>query len=156
MQSSIEGLEPIRVILEEADLSGWVNLQGQRMTDILHAGEPFAFLPTGVEQAQWTELFPDETVLVVPPPHVSPPELRVPRNQHQVFIRAGRLRVEGTAHLRPGEQDDPILRAMRRFLPLTDASFARDDEPDARAEVVIVNLRRVDEFVPLTRPEQSI
>jgi hypothetical protein len=146
MQSSIEGLEPIRVILEDADLSGWVHLQGQRMTDILQAGEPFAFLPAGDEQAQWTELFPDETVLVVPPPHVSPPELRVPRNQHQVFIRAGRFRVAGTAHLRPGEQDDPILRAMRRFLPLTQATFARDDEPDEPAEVVIVNLRRVDEF----------
>lgn len=155
MQSASDGLEPIRVILEDADLSGWVHLQGQRMTDLLQAGDPFSFLPAGIDEAQWSDVFPDETVLVVPPPHVSSPELRVPRNQHQVFIRAGLFRVEGTAHLRPGEQDDPILRAMRRFLPLTQATFARDDGPEEQAEVVIVNLRRVDEFVPLTRPEQS-
>ncbi len=155
MQSTSNGLEPIRLILEDADLSGWVHVEGQRMSDILQAGEPFAFLPAGIDDAQWSDVFPDETVLVVPPPHVSPPELRVPRNQHQVFIRAGRFRVEGTAHLRPGEQDDPILRAMRRFLPLTEATFAVDEGADERAEVVIVNLRRVDDFIPLIRPEQS-
>lgn len=146
MTSSIEGLEPIRLVLERADLTGWVRAQGQRMTDILQAGEPFSFLPAGGDQTQWTEILPDETLLVVPPPHVSPPVLRLARNQHKVLIRAGGYRVAGTAHLRPGEQDDPILRATRRFLPLTEATFARGDGPDESAEVLIVNLRRTDEF----------
>jgi hypothetical protein len=146
MNSSIDDLEPIRLFLEDADRKGWVRTQGQRMTDILQAGEPFSFLPAGGDQTHWTEVFPDETLMVVPPPHVSPPVLRLARNQHQVLIRTGGYRVAGTAHLRPGEQDDPILRATRRFLPLTKATFALGDGPDESAEVLIVNLRRTEEF----------
>jgi hypothetical protein len=48
--------------------------------------------------------------------------------------------------MRPGEQDDPIMRATRRFLPLTAATFGRDDEPAEQADVVIVNMRRTSEF----------
>jgi hypothetical protein len=146
MTSTPAELEPIRLILEDVDLTGWVHTQGQRMTDILQAGEPFAFLPAGGDPSQWTEIFPDDIVLAVPPPHVSPPDMRLPRNQHGVAIRAGTYRIAGTAHLRPGEQDDPMLRATRRFLPVTEATFGRDDKPDEQAETVIVNLRRTSEF----------
>ena len=146
MTSSGEDLEPIRLILEDADLTGWVRTQGQRMTDILQAGEPFLFLPARGDPTGWTEIFPDEAMFVVPPPHVSSPTLHLPGKQHGVLIRAGAYRITGTAYLRPGEQDDPILRATRRFLPLTQAAFARDDEPEERADVVIVNLRRTAEF----------
>lgn len=143
--TSAEGdLEPIRLILEEADLTGWVYTQGQRMTDILQSGEPFSFLQDNL--THWAEVFPDDTVLVVPPPHVSSPDARVARNQHRVLISAGDFRVLGTAHLRPGEQDDPMLRATRRFLPLTDATFGRGDGPVETADVVIVNLRRTGSF----------
>jgi len=147
MTSSGVELEPIRIILEDADLTGFVSTQGQRMTDILQAGEPFLFLPATGDPREWTEIFPDEALLVVPPPHVSQPALRLPGNQHGVMIRAGAYRIAGTAHLRPGEQDDPILRATRRFLPLTDATFGRDEGSEEQAEVVIVNLRRTDEFL---------
>ncbi len=149
MDTPIEDLEPIRLITEDLDLRGWVRTQGQRMTDILQSGEPFSFLPSGADQAQWTEVFPDELLLVVPPPHVSPPTLRLPSNQHGILLGAGGYRVAGTAHLRPGELDDPMLRARRRFLPLTKATFRRGDGDDEVAEVVIVNLRRVDDFNPL-------
>lgn len=147
MTSTTEELEPIRLILEGVDLTGWVDTQGRRMTDILQAGEPFSFLPAGADPSKWIEILPDEVVLVVPPPHVSPPNLRLSGNQHAVMIRADPYRVAGTAHLRPGEQDDPILRATRRFLPLTGATFGRDDEPDEQADVLIVNLRRTSEFL---------
>jgi hypothetical protein len=146
MVSSIGDLQPIRIILEGADLAGWVQPGGQRMTDILQAGEPFAFLPADANPVEWTEIYPDEIVLIVPPPHVSAPELRQPRNLHEVLIRAGEYRVTGIAYLRPGEQDDPVLRASRRFLPLTQASFGRSDAAEQTAEVVIVNLRRVNDI----------
>jgi len=147
MNTSIEDLEPIRLVTEDLDLHGWVRTQGQRMTDVLQSGEPFMFLPDGVNQG-WTEVFPDELTLVVPPPHVSPPAVRLPTNQHGVLVRAGSYRVSGTAHMRPGELDDPILRATRRFLPLTSATFGRGESPEETAEVVIVNLRRVEDFQP--------
>jgi hypothetical protein len=138
-------LEPIRIITEEADRTGWVYTQGQRMTDILSAGEPFQFLAED-DLTQWSEVIPDEVVIVVPPPHVSEPGLRLPGQKHRVLIGAGAYQVAGTALLRPGEQDDPILRATRRFLPLTEAAFARGDEPPTEVEVVIVNLRRTSSF----------
>ena len=144
MSTTQGDLEPIRLITEEADLRGWVYTQGQRMTDILQGGEPFQFLQD--DMTHWAEVFPDDTLLVVPPPHVSAPEQRQQRNRHRVRIGAGDYRVLGTAHLRPGEQDDPMLRATRRFLPLTDATFGRSDRPEETAEVVIVNLRRTSSF----------
>jgi hypothetical protein len=39
-----------------------------------------------------------------------------------------------------------MLRATRRFLPLTDAIFSRGDGAGEAAEVVIVNLRRTSSF----------
>jgi hypothetical protein len=145
MNTPIDDLEPIRLVTEELDLKGWVRTEGQRMTDILQSGEAFMFMPAGANQG-WTEVFPEELTLVVPPEHVSLPAVRLPTNQHGVLVRAGSYHVSGTAHLRPGELDDPILRATRRFLPLTNATFARGDAPGETAEVVIVNLRRVEDF----------
>lgn len=148
MNTPIEELEPIRIITEALDLRGWVRTEGQRMTDILQSGEPFSFLAAGVNEG-WTEVFPDELTLVMPPPHISPPAVRLPTNQHAVLIRAGSYQLSGTAHLRPGELDDPILRATRRFLPVTRATLRHGDGPDETAEVVIVNLRRVEDFQPI-------
>lgn len=147
MNTPTDELEPIRLITEDLDLKGWVRTEGQRMTDILQGSEPFLFLAAGENQG-WTEVFPDELTLVVPPPHISQPAVRLPTNQHGVQVRAGSYQVSGTAHLRPGELDDPILRAVRRFLPITRATFVRGDGPEEEAEVVIVNLRRVEDFQP--------
>jgi hypothetical protein len=145
--TSPEGdLEPIRLILEGGeDHAGWIYTQGQRMTDILSAGEPFSFLSED-DLTGWIEIVPDQTLLVVPPPHLSLPSLRLPGNKHAVLITAGDFRVTGMAQLRPGEEDDPMLRATRRFLPLTEAAFSRGAESEQRADVVIVNLRRTSEF----------
>ena len=146
MTSPADGdLEPIRIVTEDADLNGWVFTQGRRMTDILSAGEPFSFLAER-DLTHWREVIPDETLFVIPPPHVSQPGLRLPGTKHRVLISAGSYQVAGTALLRPGEQDDPILRATRRFLPLTDAVFRRGDGPEEQADVLIVNLRRTSSF----------
>lgn len=146
MTPTSEDPQPIRLILEDVDLTGWVHTQGQRMTDILQAGEPFLFLLAGGDASQWQEIFPDDAVLVVPPPHVSEPDLRVHGHQTAVLIRAGSFHISGTAHMRPGEQDDPIMRATRRFLPLTSATFGRDEGRDEQVDVLIVNMRRTSEF----------
>ena len=140
-------LEPIRIVLADRLLDGWTRTHGQRMTDILQRREPVAFLPADARGDAWIEFEPSQVLLVVPPPHVSAPEVRVHRQRHEVFLRVGAWVVSGTAHLRPGEGTDYYMRATRPFLPLTGATFIgpRDGYPH-EVETLIVNLARVEEF----------
>jgi hypothetical protein len=141
------GPKPIRLILADRDLNGWIEPGEERVTDLLQRGAPLPFLPAGQTPAGWVSLDPAELLVVVPPPHVSPPERRLQRQRHEVTIRIGGWMVGGTAHLMPGEEYDPYLRSTRQFLPLTDATLGKeDDESPLAFETVIVNLKRVDEF----------
>jgi hypothetical protein len=145
-----EGLEPVRVLLADADLAGWVEPHGERLTDILQRRSTLPFLPAFAQAEEWVELSSRDLYAVVPPPHVSPPEFRVQRQRQQVLARFGRYAVIGIAHLRPGEEQDPLLRATRPFLPLTEATLTMDGE-DSNAlhlDVLIVNLAHVEEFGP--------
>ena len=103
MTSMTEDAQAIRLITEDSDLSGWVHTQGQRMTDILQAGESFQFLPRGGDASQWVEVFPDDLVLVVPPPHVSEPALRVHGLRGRQYENAIRpVRLECSERVRVG------------------------------------------------------
>jgi hypothetical protein len=145
-----EGLEPVRVLLGDADLAGWVAPHGERLTDVLQRRGSLAFLPAVAQAGEWVELSSRDLYAVVPPPHVSPPEFRVKRQRQQVLARFGRYAVIGIAHLRPGEEQDPLLRATRPFLPLTEATLTMDgDESSAlHLDVIIVNLAHVEAFGP--------
>ena len=138
--------EPIRLILRDADLSGWIRTGGERVSDLLHAGGPLMFLPLTATDEEWVAIDPAELLIVVPPPHTSPPERRVQRQRHQVVVRVEGYAVTGTAHLTPGEEYDPYLRSRRQFLPLTGAQLSTDGQPPEAHETVIVNLKRLDEF----------
>lgn len=146
-----EELEPVRVLLADADLAGWVEPHGERLTDILQRRSALAFLPAFARAGEWVELSSRDLYAVVPPPHVSPPEFRVKRQRQQVLARFGRYAVVGIAHLRPGEEQDPLLRATRPFLPLTEATLTMDgDESTAlHLDVIIVNLAHVEAFGPI-------
>lgn len=140
-------LEPIRLILKDYELAGWVQSRGERVTDLLHSGEPLMFLPNTPEVGDWVPMEPAELLVVLPPPHESPPERRVQRQRHEVVVRIGGYLVTGTAHLMPGEELDPYLRSTRQFLPLTAATLASEDgQRTERVEVAIVNLKGVSEF----------
>jgi hypothetical protein len=142
------GLEPIRVYARDIEVSGWVTPSGERITDILHRGEPLSFLPEAADAsdpASWLELQSASVLIVVPPPHTSPPERRLHRQTQQVRIRVGPYVVVGTAHLRPGFEQDLMLRATQPFLPLTDA-YVSSEAGEVRYEVVIVNLGEVEEL----------
>lgn len=138
--------EPIRLILPEEDLSGWIRTGGERVTDLLSAGGPLMVLPVTAADGEWMAVDPAELLIVVPPPHTSPPERRVKRQRHEVVVRAGGYAVTGTAHLMPGEEYDPYLRSTRQFLPVTGAMLSAEGQPPEAHETVIVNLKRVDEF----------
>jgi hypothetical protein len=141
------GPEPIRLILADRDLIGWIEPGEERVSDLLQRGRPLSFLPGGPTSSSWLSVDPAELLVVVPPPHVSPPERRLQRQRHEVMIRIGGWMVGGTAHLMPGEEYDPYLRSTRQFLPLTDATLGKEgDESPSAFETLIVNLKRVDEF----------
>ncbi len=142
-------LLPIRLYAADTVVPAHVAPEGERITDILRRGDELSVLPDGRDPDEpdgWMSVNPEAMLLVVPPPHVSHPELRVHRHRETVQVRIGPYRVTGTAHLRPGEEDDPYLRATQPFLPLTDAVIEQPEAPPEPVEVVIVNFRRIDEF----------
>ncbi len=141
------GPEPIRLILSDRDLAGWIEPGEARVTDLLQRGTPLRFLAGREPTGRWVSVDPAELLIVVPPPHVSPPERRLQRQRHEAMIRIGGWIVTGTAHLMPGEEYDPYLRSTRQFLPLTDATLGREgDEFPQSFDTVIVNLKQVDDF----------
>jgi hypothetical protein len=138
-------LEPIRIYADEAVLDGSVTTNEQRMTDILQHAEEIEFLPAGADPNRpgaWIRVPTTRMLLVVPPPHVSPPERRQSRERQEVTLNSGGYRVTGIAHLRPGLERDVYLRATQPFLPLTSATvMAADGSSPVEHDVVIVNLR---------------
>ncbi len=141
-------LEPMRVYTRDIEVAGHVRPSAERTTDILQRGEELAFLPDGADPADpdcWVGLAPKSVLLVVSPPHLSPPEKRLHRQTQHVVIRIGRYLVSGTAHLRPGYEHDLFLRATQPFLPLTDAVISSEGG-EVRHDVVIVNLGEVEEL----------
>lgn len=140
---STPGLEPIRFVTADAEFRGYVSAGNERMTDILQRGQPFRVLPEGAtsEPENWLEIMPNEIQLVIPPPHVSPDERRLPRQLREVLVRVGRYEVNGTAHLMPGSEGDILSRSSRPFLPLTNVLLVAEGGVEERHEVVIVNLR---------------
>lgn len=137
-------LEPIRIFADDAVVDGWVTPGGERLTDLLQA-EELTFLPDGADRDRpgaWVQMVTSRIQLVIPPPHVSAPERRLPRERQKVALRTGGYRVTGIAHLRPGVERDVFLRAIHPFLPLTEVVVARADGSDPQAhDVAIVNLR---------------
>lgn len=123
-----------------------VNPGDERMTDILQAGGDLPVLPGGAESWDpdaWLRVPIDELQLIIPPRHISAPDKRAERQHHPVRFKVGSWLVEGTAHLKPGGEQDAVLLSTQPFLPLTDVTLSAIDVADSaeRHEVVIVNLR---------------
>lgn len=140
----VEPLEPIRVLLRDADLAGSVRPATERMTDGLRRGTPITMLPAGARPDEWLEIPSHDVLMVVPPPLARRFWKREDRVRQRVSLRVGPYSVVGTAHLRPGQEQDLFLRATRPFMPLTGVTFGRaDDAARDEAETVIVNLNWV-------------
>lgn len=141
-------LQPIRLYLTDFVLVGSVVPEDERMTDILNRGGELPVLPAGADPADeesWIAIPVDEILMVVPPPHVSPPEKRMARDKHVVRMRVAEWHVTGTAHLKPGAEQDAILLSTTPFLPLTGATMSSAEVPFGEAhEVLIVDLRHAE------------
>jgi hypothetical protein len=145
-----QDLQPIRIYLAEMVLVASVSPGDERMTDILNHGGELRVLPAGAapwDPQNWLYLRIDEAQLIVPPPYVSPPHKRQARDKHTVHLKVGSWDVTGTAHLKPGAEQDAVLLSIQPFLPLTDVTMASTEHPWPETYgVVIVNLRHA-EFV---------
>jgi hypothetical protein len=143
-------LQPIRIYVADMVLVASVSPGDERMTDILNQGGELRVLPAGAAPGNpdnWLYLHVDEAQLIVPPRHVSPPHKRQMRDRHVVHLKVGEWDVTGTAHLKPGAEQDAVLLSIHPFLPLTNATIFTAEHPWAEThEVVIVNLRHA-EFV---------
>lgn len=143
-------LQPIRIYLAEMVLVASVSPGDERMTDILNHGGELRVLPSGAapwDPESWLYLHIDEAQIIVPPRHVSPAHKRQARNRHVVHLKVGEWDVTGTAHLKPGAEQDALLLSTQPFLPLTNVTMVSSEHPwPDTYEVVIVNLRHA-EFV---------
>ena len=132
---------------------------GRRMTDFLNGdpivkvvlvdatgGDPPASLEPGPHH-EWRDLDIDEVLLAFPPPQATDPRRRLHRPRQLIELRIGPFEVSGSVSVPPGAQAAGFLfRQGGRFEPVTRATVrdTRFELFEQRAEVVLVNLRRVD------------
>ncbi len=146
-------LDPILIATDEIELVGAVAPTGQRITDLLLRGQDLAFLPHGADPAPdaWISISPSDILWVAPPPLPDRDGAVASRVAgERIFVRIGRYRIIGVAHLAPATVIDHRLAIQRPFLPLTGASVAREAEHATAAvedmDVVIVNLARASDL----------
>jgi hypothetical protein len=148
--------EPVEIYTETAMVHGLIESQGRRLSDILNSTDVLAIrnarstsLVADVEGSAgtgWSRLATDDVLFVMPPPRVSPRQMRIQRRQHRVRIETGQFAIVGNAHLLPGIPLDPSVLATRmHFLAVTDAHVMSLGDPvwERGASVVLVNVRPV-------------
>ncbi|MDQ4036172.1 MAG: hypothetical protein M3153_09590 [Chloroflexota bacterium] len=138
------GLDPIRIVTAEIELSGFVAPAGQRVTDMLLRGQDLAFLPAGAAVApeHWVSVSPTDILFVVPPPLPQAAGWQKDHMLHRVHVQLPGYDVTGTAHLDAGYEPGSDLTGRQSFLPMTSVEIARDGAVTEALDVVIVNLGR--------------
>jgi hypothetical protein len=154
----VEQFEPVELYTAGALMTGVVAPNGQRMSDILNAEKevrvrgltvtPYRtdVAVAAADRDEWQTVSVDDVLLVMPPEHASPRQLRVHRRQQRVKLTVGDFEVTGNLHLPPGATFDQYRgRRTATFVPVTKASaFANSDPAWERiAPVLLVNAKHV-------------
>ena len=150
--SSPNALEPIRIATDDLELVGSVASTGQRITDLLLRGQDLAFLPAGADPTPdaWIAVAPSDILWVVPPPLPARRDWRPAADRVRLSAWIGAYRVTGAAHLSAGVRIGTDLARTHPFLPLTNASLARDGRAAPEdLPVVILNLGHARELHPV-------
>ena len=147
-------LEPVEIYTDAAMILASVAPEGRRLSDILNSNSTLPIRDAhsvsvingleGTAGEGWTSVSVEDILLVMPPEHTSPRQLRIHRRQHRVRIITGPYHVTGHAHVLPGIALDPyVLRSRMAFLAVTDAEiYSAAGQPWERtARVVLVNVR---------------
>ena len=141
-----EDLAAVRIFGSIAVIDGWVDLAGQRLSDVLNREDRLRVASTANQPAenQWIPMERADMLLVVPPPHSPDLRLRRHRVKRDILVLSGHYVVRGLVHMMPGIQLDPFLaRSGQHFLPLTDTRVTSTAwaEVDERHPTLLVNVR---------------
>jgi len=159
VESVPTGLPLVELWTAEGRRTVAVDPGSMRVTDLLNGdpivkvvvvdaahGDPPPSLEPGPHNA-WQDLDMDEVLLAFPPPQATDPRRRLHRPRQLIELAIGPFEVSGSVHVPPGAQAAGFLfRKGGRFEPVTRATVrdTRFELFEQRAEVVLVNLRRVD------------
>ena len=138
-------LAPIRVFTADSTVDGWVDLGGQRLSDVLNGEELLSVAPTAdPTDRDWRAFERDELLLVVPPPIRADPRLRRHRVKRRLLAKSGPYVVRGLVHMIAGIELDPFLaRSRQHFLPITEAWVTNTHRPEVDEEhpSLLINVR---------------
>jgi hypothetical protein len=166
-------LAPVELYTADARIVGWIEANGQRVTDLLNAQdevrlwrpspgpldgaltEAAAGRPPQADpgtSGEWQTLTTDQVILAMPPEWRASRQLRLHRRLRRAALSAGPFNVTGNLHLPPGGEISPhLLLHGPRWLPLTEAYLLHTGEPPFEhvVSVVIVNTAHVGSILPL-------
>jgi hypothetical protein len=140
---------------DDCTLSGQIRLGAGRLTDLLNGRDEWQLIDVMAESFDGKELVEtkkvaiarDEIVVV----HAAGPrgnhERRHRTNLHAVVVQAGRLRIRGYLHARPGLDPLVVIARGTPMVPLTDASIEYEHHglrERRRVGTVVVNRDRID------------
>lgn len=152
------GLSVVELWTADQRVTVGIDLSQGRLTDLFNREEkirvvvldappedPSKLVEKRPEQ-EWVELEVEQALLVFPPPQPMNPTRRLHRPKQPIEIVTGPFEISGVVSIPPGAQAAGfIFRQNVRFTPVTRA-VVRDTRLvgfEQRAEVVLVNLRRV-------------
>ena len=146
-------LAPIRIFTADMTIDGWVDLAGQRLSDVLNGEELLSVSRTpDPTDRDWQALERDELLLVVPPPISADPRLRRHRVKRRLVAKSGLYVVRGLVHMIAGIELDPFLaRSRQHFLPVTEAWITNSHRPDVDEEhpSLLINVRSTSQALTL-------
>jgi hypothetical protein len=152
------GLSVVELWTADQRATVGIDLSQGRLTDLFNREDTIRVVQLGAPpedpsklvekrpEQEWVELEVEQALLVFPPPQATNPNRRLHRPKQPIEIVIGPFEVSGTVSIPPGAQAAGfIFRQNVRFTPVTRAAV-RDTRLvgfEQRAEVVLVNLRRV-------------
>ncbi len=139
-------LAPVRIFTAESTVDGWIEIGGQRLSDVLNVEELLSVsrVRTAPTETQWFVLERDEMLLVVPPPYTSDRIVRLHRVKRRILAVSGHYVVRGVVHMMAGIALDPFLaRSRQHFLPLTETWITSTErlEVDEQHPALLLNVR---------------
>jgi hypothetical protein len=116
---------------DDCTLSGQIRLGTERLADLLNGKDEWQLLNVMAESFDGVELVESTEVMILRHDiivvHATGPrgsnEQRHRTNLHPVVVSAGKLRIRGYLHARPGLDPVGVIHRGRPMVPLTDASI---------------------------------